>query len=297
MATAKEPFDKNPDMLIKFDDISCFMANWKDKASNIRQIAHELNIGLDSLVFCDDNPAEREIVKNFVPEVFVVDMPDDPALYAKALDNSQQFDWVQLSKEDLNRSDSYTSNRERNALQSNFVDYGEYLSALEMSATIGEIEDNQVERFTQLTNKSNQFNLRTERYSEADIEAFRQDPNTKCLFVHLKDKFSDYGLINCVVIKKQDNSLFIDNYLMSCRVLKRGIEDLMINYIVAKAKEWGCNEIISEYIPSPKNMMVKDFYEKMGFGLVKTNENGTKYYTLKNLESYIKKEIYIKLNI
>jgi len=290
--TAKEPFLKNDNMIIKMDDISCFIANWEDKVSNIRRIANELNIGIDSLVFFDDNPAEREIVKKYLTEVQVVNVPEDPAYYALALEQANPFDWMQITKEDLVRSASYVENQKRLLLENSFVNYDEYLASLEMVGTIGKIERAHVERFAQLINKSNQFNLRTQRYSEAAIEQMRKDPNTRCIYVQLKDKFSDYGIISCIIIKKINTICFIDTWLMSCRILKRGVEDFTFNAIIDVSLAMHCDKIVGEYIPTKKNAMVEDFYEVMGFTKIKAVDGidsvGTLYvYT--DLTKFVKK--------
>ncbi|HAW57538.1 MAG TPA: hypothetical protein DCX03_00760 [Bacteroidales bacterium] len=255
--TAKEPFIKNQDMLIKLEDISCFIANWNDKATNIRQIAKYLNIGVDSLVFFDDNPAEREIVRLNVPEVAVIDVPKDPAYYAKALSDSGIFDWLQITDEDLTRAKSYSTNKQRAELETSFVNYDEYLNALEMKYTIGFLDEKRIARFAQLINKSNQFNLRTQRYSEADIAAMMNDSAYKLIYAELSDKFDNYGLIACAILRED----FIDTWVMSCRVLKRKVEDKMFEFILQNIK----GDITGEYLPSPKNSMVKDFYKTLGF--------------------------------
>ena len=262
---AKEPFEKNDKMILKLDDISCFIANWEDKAGNIRTIASKLNIGVDSLVFFDDNPAEREIVKKFVPEVLVVDVPEDPADYVQALSLCMPFEWGQLTGEDFKRTQSYLQNSKRQELESSFVNYDEYLQALDMVGSVDEIDEYSKERFAQLINKSNQFNLRTIRYTEAAIEQMMQEENTKLLAVSLKDKFSDYGIISCIILKKKGEECFADTWVMSCRVLKRGVEEFAFSHVCDMARSMGCCKLIGEYIPTAKNRMVKDFYRNLGF--------------------------------
>lgn len=263
--TAKQPFLKNQDMILKLSDISCFVANWNDKAGNLKMIAKELNIGLDSLVFVDDNPAERDIVRRFLPEVLVVELPEDPAEYAGALEAASPFEWMELTKEDLVRADSYTANRERARLSESFVNYGEYLAALEMEGTAGTVGEAQIERFVQLINKSNQFNLRTKRYTDAQVRELMKDDGIRLLYVELKDRFTSYGIISCIILKRMESDCFIDTWLMSCRVLKRGVEDFAFRKVLEEAREMGCGRIVGEYIPSSKNGMVKDFYPGLGF--------------------------------
>jgi FkbH-like protein len=262
---AQEPFSTNPYMLIKLEDISCFIANWEDKATNLRRIARELNIGTDSLVFFDDNPAEREIARLNLPEVRVIDVPKDPAYYMAALDASHCFDWSQIAKEDLNRTSSYLSGKKRFEMESSYVNYDEYLQALEMKAEINFLDAGRVPRFSQLTMKSNQFNLRARRYSEAMISDLLTNSDYYVFYVELSDKFDNYGLISCVILEKIDDFCFIDTWLMSCRVLKRGVENLVLNAIVKAAVDLGCTKIVGEYIFTAKNSMVKNFYPELGF--------------------------------
>ena len=262
---AREPFEKNQDMILKLSDISCFVANWDDKAQNIKRIASKLNIGTDSMVFVDDNPAEREIVRRYLPEVLVVDMPDDPSYYARAVDETGAFSWLQITKEDLERTGTYAANAQRDELKESFVDYDEYLKALDMRASVGEPDKAQIKRFSQLINKSNQFNLRTIRYTEEEILCMKEDPGIKLIYVDLKDRFSEYGIISCIILKKTGNECFIDTWLMSCRVLKRGVELLAFDAVHKAAVSWGCDRIRGEYIPTKKNKMVEKFYPELGF--------------------------------
>ena len=271
--TAKLPFEKNENMILKLSDISCFVANWNDKAQNILQIAKELNIGTDSLVFVDDNPAEREIVKQYLKEVMVIDLPEDPAAYVTALELANPFEWTQITREDIKRSDSYVQNLKRQELEESFVNYEEYLKALHMETKIGAPTEQKLERFTQLINKSNQFNLRTKRYTFAEILSMKEQTDYALIGVELKDKFTEYGIISCIILKKNGEECFIDTWLMSCRVLKRGIEDIAFAFVQETAKKWGCKRIIGEYIPSAKNKMVQDFYTKLGFTTIENEDN------------------------
>lgn len=278
--TAKEPFEKNSNMILKLNDFSIFVANWKDKAENIRKISNELSIGLDSMVFFDDNPAEREIVKMYLPQVTVIDVPNDPAYYTQSLELASPFEWIQITSEDIKRSDSYVQNSKRAELANEFTDYDEYLKALEMEGVVEELSINQIERFSQLINKSNQFNLRTQRYSEAVINELLHDKNYKLLSISLKDKFSNYGMISCVILKKSDHNCLIDTWVMSCRVLKRGVEDFTFISIIEAAKNWKCSQLVGEYIPSKKNSMVSGLYTKLDFkvsehNMLKTDNEST----------------------
>lgn len=269
-AAAREGF-KHPNMLIKLTDIACFIANWNDKASNLKTIAETLNVKTDTLVFFDDNPAEREIVKQFLKEATVIDVPEDPSRYVYALYQAHAFDWPQITREDLLRIKAVEEDTQREILKTQFVDYDAYLDSLHMVAQAGQIGSAQIERFVQLTNKSNQFNLRTQRYTESDIIHRMNDEQVACIYIDLYDRFSPYGIIACLVLKKSGSSAFIENWVMSCRVLNRGVETYALNLLIQQAKAWNCTELIGEYIPSSKNAMVKDHYTKMGF--VQTQDN------------------------
>lgn len=296
--TAKEPFLNNPDMILKLDDIACFVANWEDKASNMSRIAQTLNIGIDSLVFFDDNPAEREIIKQFCPEVTVIDVPEEPEKYVRALDEALAFEWAEITEEDKKRADSYIENNRREALHNSFVDYNEYLNALEMEGYCGLVTDTEKDRFAQLINKSNQFNLRTIRYTGSEVAEMMVSPDVRCIFVSLKDKFTQYGIISCIILKltqdseiSEDKVCFIDTWCMSCRVLKRGVEDMAFKYVVKTAKEMGVHTLVGEYIPTVKNAMVKNLLTDFGFKKVPDSERQLFTYDLSNTPD---KRIYIK---
>lgn len=261
----------HPNMRIHLNDIACFIANWNDKASNLKIIADQLNVKTDALVFFDDNPAERLIVKQFLPEVEVIDVPEDPSEYISALYHAHAFDWPQITKEDLLRIQAVEGDVQRESLKSQFVDYDTYLKSLEMSAVVGKIGTAQIERFVQLTNKSNQFNLRTQRLTEADVIEMMKDKEVACLYIDLSDRFSPYGIIACAHLKKKGTSAFIENWIMSCRVLNREVEFLTLSLLIKQAKDWGCEKLMGEYIPSLKNEMVSQHYLKMGFRLVDEN--------------------------
>jgi FkbH-like protein len=273
---AKIPFKKHPEMVLKLEDFSCFIANWNDKSSNIRNIAIELNIGIDSIVFFDDNPAERAIVTKFLPEVEVIDTTEDPAMYISALDQARCFDWIQLTNEDVNRSDTYAKNKHRIKLQESFIDYDEYLKSLNMKAVVGPVSSINQTRFTQLINKTNQFNLRTKRYSEsATNEMLSNLDRFNLLQITFEDKFGSYGLISSIILERFIDKVFINTWVMSCRVFKRGIEHLALSSIIDAVTNWGCDEIVGEYIKTPKNGTVKNLYNDLGF-------NYKKQYSLDN---------------
>ena len=269
---AKEPFEKHPEMILRLEDISMFVANWEDKASNIRNIQKTLNIGMDSLVFLDDNPFERNLVRSLIPEITVPELPEDPALYLTYLRSLGLFETASYSAEDAGRTQQYRQQAERAVFENSFQSYDAYLEGLAMEAVAAPFDAFHYPRIAQLTQRSNQFNLRTVRYTEAEIEAISQNENHICLYFTLKDKFGDHGLISVVILDKQeDNTLFVSEWLMSCRVLKRGMEEFIVNKILQTAADKGYTKVIGEYIPTPKNAMVKDLYEKMGFVRVAEN--------------------------
>ncbi len=268
---AKEPFEKHPEMVLRLEDFSMFVANWEDKAGNIRSIQKNLNIGMDSLVFLDDNPFERNLVRSMIPEITVPELPEDPALYLQYLRSLGLFETASYSAEDAGRTQQYRQQAERAVFESSFQSYEDYLEGLDMKAVAAPFDPFHYPRIAQLTQRSNQFNLRTVRYTEAEIEALSQDDSHICLYFTLKDKFGDHGLISVVILDKLEDSLFVSEWLMSCRVLKRGMEEFIINKILQTAADHGFRKVVGEYIPTPKNAMVKDLYEKMGFTRVGEN--------------------------
>ena len=286
---AKEVFLKHPGMVLKLEDISVFAANWETKVDNILFIQSVLNIGFDSIVFIDDNPFERTIVKQHIPFITVPDLPEDPAEYLPYLQSLQLFETGSFSDEDANRTRQYQEEAERLSLQKKFLSEAEFLESLQMEATIKMVDSFSCPRVAQLTQRSNQFNLRTVRYTEQDITSLMKDPSVFTLTVSMKDTFGDYGLISCVILKyKNQKTAFIDTWIMSCRVLKRGVENLLLNELVKRLNERGFEFIEAEYIPTAKNALVKDHYSLLGFTQVQNN-----YWSL-NIRSYTPKVTLIK---
>lgn len=270
---AKEPFEKHPDMILKLNDIAVFKANWDNKADNIRQIQSILNIGFDSMVFLDDNPFERNIVRENLPDVCVPELPEDPGDYLEYLYSLNLFETVSYSNADVDRTKQYQVEAQRVNVQKKFTNEDDFLKTLNMVSLIEEFNQFNTPRIAQLSQRSNQFNLRTVRYTEDDIKKFSNSTNYFTVAFSLEDKFGDNGLI-CVVIlqKENDFELFIDTWFMSCRVLKRGMENFVLNYIVNLAKENGFQKIKGEYIPTPKNEMVENHYQELGFSPLKHDD-------------------------
>jgi FkbH-like protein len=262
---AREPFERHPDMKLRLDDIAVFRANWNNKVDNIRDIATTLNIGLDSLVFVDDNPAERDIVRQFLPMVEVPELPDDPSGYITALAKHRYFETTSFSDEDRERSRYYQENVKRAELQLSFNDKADYLASLKMTGEIGSIDGFYLPRMAQLINKSNQFHLTGTRYTEAELNAFAARPDYVLRYFKLSDRFGDNGLISVVILHVVEDALVIDTWVMSCRVLARSVEELICNEILKVARQRGCREIIGTYRPSAKNALVSGLYERLGF--------------------------------
>ena len=265
-SVAKEPFEKHPDMVLRMDDIAVFVANWENKASNIRHIQSVLNIGFDSMVFLDDNPFERNMVRENIPGITVPELPEDPAEYLEYLYPLNLFETISFSEEDTERTRQYQVEAKRTVLQKSFTNEDDFLKNLEMVSLVEPFNKFNTPRVAQLSQRSNQFNLRTVRYTEADIEAVGDDENYWSFAFTLEDKFGDNGLICVVILKKENEStIFIETWLMSCRVLKRGMENFVLNTIVQFAKQNGFTILKGEYIPTSKNEMVKDHYKNLGF--------------------------------
>ena len=268
---AREPFEKNPEMVLKLDDIAIFIANWENKADNIRNIQRILNIGFDSMVFLDDNPFERNQVRLSIPEIVVPELPKDPSDYLEYMYSLNLFETVSYNKADQNRTKQYQIEAQRISSRMNFSDESAYLKSLDMVSTVSHFNRYNIPRVAQLSQRSNQFNLRTIRYTEEEILSIAASDKYVTLAFTLSDKFGDNGLISVVILEKQDTVLFINTWFMSCRVLKRGMENFALNEIVTIAKQNGFMYIIGEYLPTAKNGIVARLYDELGF----TKEEGT----------------------
>jgi len=262
---AREVFESHPDMELRMGDIAVFAVNWDNKADNIRSIRAALNIGFDSMVFLDDNPFERNLVRKELPEITVPELPDGPEEYLSYLQPLNLFETASFTQDDTHRNEQYKKEAERVKAKQFFTNEAEYLASLYMQVTTGRFNSFNTPRLAQLSQRSNQFNLRTTRYSEKDIERLACDACYMVFDFSLKDKYGDYGLVSMVVLKKQDGNFFIENWLMSCRVLKRGLEGYVLNTLAERALAAGALSLIGEYLPTPKNNMVKDFYPNLGF--------------------------------
>ncbi|WP_043237666.1 HAD-IIIC family phosphatase [Stutzerimonas azotifigens] len=269
LAVAESVFERHPDMALRRSDIAAFVANWEDKAGNLRRIAQLLDIGLDSLVFVDDNPAERDIVRRELPMVAVPELPDDVAEYPARVAAAGYFEAVAFTADDTARARSYAQNAERKAALSQATDMEGYLRGLQMVLTASAIGPTELPRATQLLNKTNQFNLTTRRYAEAEVARIADDPRSVALALRLADKFGDNGLISVVLARPDpalaDDELLIDSWLMSCRVLGRQVESAVLEVLAGAAAEAGYRALIGEYRPTARNGMVAEHYPRLGF--------------------------------
>lgn len=284
----------HPDGVLRPEDFIVIKANWEPKSKNITEIAQELNILPESLVFVDDNPAEREIIRTQVPGVLVPEI-DKPEHYIQILDKSGCFEVTKLSEDDRKRNEMYKANQARKQQEAGFGNYEEYLHSLDMVGTIRPFEPLYMARIAQLTNKSNQFNLTTKRFTQSEIEQTAADKGYITLYGKLEDKFGDNGVVTVVVGRIEGELLHMELWLMSCRVLKRDMEFAMMDEVVAKCRERGIQVIRGYYYPTAKNAMVKNFYALQGFTKISEDEAGNTVWEYRIPEEYQKKNDVIRV--
>ncbi|MGY5864183.1 MAG: HAD-IIIC family phosphatase [Candidatus Thorarchaeota archaeon] len=277
-------FQEHPFQILKEEHFAAMRINWQNKASNIAELAKEINIGLDSMVFFDDNPVERAQVSQTLPEVFVVDFPKNPRLYRETLENLNVFDVLSLTKEDMARGEMYAGKRKRAELETSMDSIEDFLRTLDLKVRIKPVDDFDTPRVVQLIGKTNQFNLTTRRYTDAEIQQFREQATSIVYSMAVTDKFGDEGVVGVAIVKKKDDDWWIDSMLMSCRVIGRSVEIALLAKIVRDARAEGASRIIGEYIPTKKNPPAAQVYENHGFGMpAQTEENGTSW--ILNLET------------
>ena len=264
-AAALIPFREHDEMVLKEEHISCFVANWTDKATNLKAIAQTLNIGTDALVFLDDNPAERERVRQELPEVAVPEVGEEPADYVRLLAMAGYFEAVSFGEEDRKRAEMYQANAQRSSAMQKIGNLDDYLASLEMTCSIRPFDELGRARVAQLINKSNQFNLTTRRYTEGEVATIESDPGKFTMQVRLVDRFGDNGMISVVVFDKGDQAWRCDTWLMSCRVLGRRVEEAVLAHVAKAARAEGAIQLIGEYLPTAKNVLVEKHFEKLGF--------------------------------
>jgi FkbH-like protein len=274
--TARLPFRQHPDMFLREDDFAVFQANWSDKATNIQAIADTLALGLDAFVFVDDNPFERNMVREALPKVAVPEMPEDPAQYARTLSAAGYFEAATFSQEDATRASYYAGNARRATLERQAGDIAAYLASLEMEIDFRPFDQTGRARITQLINKSNQFNLTTRRYTEAEVARLEVEPNVVTLQVRLSDKLGDNGMISVIICRWVESNVWeIDTWLMSCRVLGRRVEEAVLGELIDHAKRSGVGKLRGIYLPTERNKLVEQHYAKLGFALAgKLDEGG-----------------------
>jgi FkbH-like protein len=271
---AREPFEKHPEMLLKLDHIAVFQANWNDKATNIQAIAEELSLGLDSMVFVDDNPVERGLVRKLLPQVRVPELPEDPAYYARTVAAAGYFEAAAFATEDLKRASFYQDNAKRASLQKRLGGVDAYLASLDMTITFQPFDATGRARIVQLINKSNQYNLTARRYTDPEVAEAENDPDVFTLQVRLADIFGENGMISVVICRPSGAGVWeIDTWLMSCRVLGRKVEHMVLREILVHAQAAGVHKLTGTFCPTDRNKLVVEHYARLGF--VKTGEEQT----------------------
>lgn len=288
-ADVLEAWDKNPFMVLKKEHFAAYRINWTDKATNIKELAEELNIGLDSFVFLDDNPTERELIKQMLPMVSVPDFPSQPyelPVFFQQLVNDY-FKVYSITEEDKKKTEQYKANAARAQAQHSFADFGAFLESLDIQITIEVANEFNIPRIAQMTQKTNQFNLTTKRYTDADVKGFWAN-GWKIWCISVADRFGDNGITGCIMV----NGDTIDTFLLSCRILGKGIEKAFVKKILSLLKEEGLKSVWAHYIPTAKNAQVADFYDRCGFSCVTEESDGKKAYVLNlmsadlNIEKY-----------
>lgn len=290
---ARSVFKDHPDMLLRENHIAVFQANWIDKATNIRTIAEKLSLGLESMVFLDDNPRERMQVRLELPQVAVPELPEDPAQYAQYLIAAGYFEAITFSDEDKQRAGFYQDNARRIQIQSQHSDINGYLAALEMEIILNEFDAVGRARIAQLISKSNQFNLTSKRYTENEVSEFENNSGYFTRQVRLKDTLGDNGMISVLICSKGELVWRIDTWLMSCRVLGRRVEEAMLQDLVQHALSAGAKSLEGVFVPTARNQIVRDHYKKLGFGMEHTDERGVEVWNLP-LASYVSKQLPMK---
>ena len=289
---AMEVINGHPDMVLREENFACIKINWNDKATNILEISRELNIGLDSMIFIDDNPVECELVKERLPMVMTYLMPDDPTLFVDFVRGIDCFEKLDITEEDLNRTNMYRAQIKRASLQSQFESLDDFYRNLDMVITVKGASDFYIPRISQLTQRTNQFNLTTRRYTEEDVRSMVKDGRHRIYAFDVKDKFGDYGIVGLVIVEElNDKEWFVDTFLLSCRVMNRKVEDAMMAFVCEQALKSGIETVWGEYIPTRKNLPAKDFYKNLGF-----TEKAGKYF-LNIKESRIFCPDYFKMNV
>jgi FkbH-like protein len=262
---ATEVFDRHPGMVLRREHLAAERVNWQDKATNLRELAEELNVGLDSFVFLDDNPVERSWVQQACPEVVVLEVPDDPAERPGMLRDAPWFDRVETTAADRGRATSYREQRERRRLQQNTTSFEDFLASLEQEAVIERVNDGSLARAAQLCQRTNQFNLTTKRYTSSDLERMIVDPDYDLFTLSVRDRFGESGITGLAILHHEDERTAVDTLLMSCRILGRRLEDAFLAYLAERAAAQGSSSLVGLFEPTAKNAQVAAFYSERGF--------------------------------
>jgi FkbH-like protein len=294
-AIALDAFRNHPEMILKEDDIVAFRVNWDDKAANIKLIADQIDLGLESFVFLDDNPAERKRVRDALPAVAVPELPEDPSEWLAVFQAAGYFEQTSFSREDQLRAGFYKANALRAAQMERIGNHDDYLRSLGMTLSIAPFDAAGRKRIAQLIAKSNQFNLTTRRYSEAEIAALQSDPDALTIQARLEDIFGDNGMISAVICRQTGPRLEVDTWIMSCRVLGRRVEETILQYLVEQARLKGVSEIIGRYVPTARNGLVRDHFEKLGF--VQMDSSGEETTWRLCISSYDEKDLPLKVDL
>jgi len=272
-----EVLKKHPGMILREEDFAIIVANWEDKASNLMHISEELNIGLENMVFVDDNPFEIDLVKQMLPQVEAILLPKEPSGFKFIFDDQGYFDSLQYSEEDKNRGKMYQTEIKRKENRQRYSDLNEFLNSLELSVEISFADETTIPRVAQLTQKTNQFNLTTTRYSENDISSFRKSEQNEVVTLSVKDRFGEYGLVGVAIIEFKKNQATLDTFLLSCRVIGRGIEETLLDLCINICRKKNIKTLFGIYIKTAKNNQVKDFYKGRGFSAYQSNESRSEY--------------------
>lgn len=268
---ALEAIEKHPYMVLKSEHFASMQMNWNDKATNMRALAKEINIGLDSFVFFDDDVINRELVSKEIPEITVVDVPKNPALFPQTLLELNVFNTYQLTEEDLKKGEMYAQQRRREEFAQSVTNLDDFLKELKIVVTLEPVNEFTIPRIAQLTQKTNQFNLTTKRYMQEEVGGMNSQKNISIIAIKVEDKFGDNGLTGVCIVRKEKSEWIIDSFLMSCRVIGRKVEQTLLSYLITQAKLAGVARVVGEYVPTKKNDLVKDFYKSNNFTLESQN--------------------------
>jgi FkbH-like protein len=272
---AMDVLEKHSGMVLRPEHFACLRINWADKAKNLREIAEELNIGIDSLAFFDDNPVEREQVRAALPQVSIIDIPQDPLSYAATLRDFPGFERLTLSAEDQQRTDMYAAQRKRSHAEQTFQSKEDFYHYLEQEAEVVTVDRATLARIAQLTQKTNQFNLTTRRYSEQQIAELAANPNWRVLSVRVRDRFGDHGLVGVAITRDEGDACEIDTFLLSCRVIGRDVETALLSHLSQSAAARGRQRLCGWFLPTAKNAPAREFYPLHGFELQQNNVKGS----------------------